>query len=121
MPFGVTNGVAGMQRVVEEMIEKENCSDVYPYVDNITICGNTREEHDKNLLKFKKAAEKYRITFNEDKSIVGVTKLSLLGYVIEKGVVKPDADRFQALDNMGVPWNLASQRRIVGLFSYYSK
>ena len=45
----------------------------------------------------------------------------MLGYVVEKGIVRPDPERFLALDNLGVPQNIASQRRVLGLFSYYSK
>ena len=52
IPFGVTNGVAGFQRTVDAIVAKENLSDVYVYVDNITIGGMTKEQHDKNLTEF---------------------------------------------------------------------
>ena len=57
MPFGITNGVAGMQRMIEQIIEKENLNDIFPYVDNITICGNSEKEHNLNLQKFRTAAK----------------------------------------------------------------
>ena len=58
MPFGVTNGVAGFQRTLDDMIKSEELRDTFTYVDNITICGNTQEEHDANLNKFLAAAFK---------------------------------------------------------------
>ena len=70
MPFGVTNGVAGFQRTLDDIIESEELKDTFAYVDNVTICGNTQEEHDANLNKFLDDAKKYNMTFNDDKSII---------------------------------------------------
>ena len=75
MPFGVTNGVAGFQRTLDDMIESEELRDTFAYVDNVTICGSTQEEHDANLNKFLDVAKKYNMTFNGDKSIISTTSI----------------------------------------------
>lgn len=121
IPFGVTNGVACFQRVIDDIIEKEKVSDTFAYVDNVTICGKTQNEHDTNLAKFLAAAKKYGITFNNDKSIISSTVIQLLGYEVKKGEIRPDPERLKSLKEMEPPKDAKSQQRIMGLFAYYSQ
>ena len=121
IPFGVTNGVACFQRVIDEIIKNENLQATFAYVDNLTVCGVTKEEHDSNLEKFLKAAEKYNLTFNEDKTIMSTTKISLLGFEVSKGQIKPDPDRLKPLKELKPPHDKKSQERLVGMFAYYSQ
>ena len=46
IPFGVTNGVAVFQRVIDEIIKNHQLKDTYAYLDNVTVAGRTQEEHD---------------------------------------------------------------------------
>ena len=39
MPFGITNGVACFQRVMNQFIEENNLNATFAYIDDITICG----------------------------------------------------------------------------------
>ena len=52
IPFGVTNGVAAFQRIIDKIVEQEKLTQTFPYLDNITIAGHTKEEHDCNVEKF---------------------------------------------------------------------
>jgi len=52
IPFGVTNGVACFQRTIDLIIKNEDLNGVVGYLDDITVCGMTVEEHDENLSKF---------------------------------------------------------------------
>ena len=61
------------------------------------------------------------MTFNDDKSIISTTSIQLLGHKISKGTIRPDTDRLRPLQEFPAPHNLASQRRIVGMFAHYSK
>ena len=121
VPFGVTNGVACFQRVIDEIIRKENLEDTFAYVDNLTICGHTKKEHDENLKKFLEIAKKYGITFNEDKSILSQTTIPLMGYQVSKGEVKPDPERLRPLKELPIPKSKKEQEKVVGLFAYYSQ
>ena len=57
IPFGVKNGVAAFQRVLDEILRKENVKGTFAYVDNVIVCGETEEEHEQNLKRFLKVAE----------------------------------------------------------------
>lgn len=120
IPFGVTNGVACFQRIMNNIIENEGLDGTFAYLDNVTICGHSQEEHDKALQAFLRAASKYRITFNEGKSIISSETINLLGYQVSRGLIKPDPERLRPLQEMAIPKNKAALRRVIGLFSYYS-
>jgi len=57
MPFGVTNGVSSFQRIMDNLVTEENLEGAFPFMDDVTICGNDQEEHDVNLKSFLEAAQ----------------------------------------------------------------
>ena len=52
IPFGVTNGVAAFQRTIDSIIENEKLAGTFAYLDNVTVCGTTLEDHDRNMTNF---------------------------------------------------------------------
>ncbi|QQP58573.1 Uncharacterized protein FKW44_003939, partial [Caligus rogercresseyi] len=121
IPFGVTNGVASFQRIIDFIIEKENLKNTFAYIDDVTICGKDLAEHEINLNKFMDAAKKYRLTINENKSKFRLTNIKLLGCEIAHGTLKPDPDRMKSLLDMPLPKDKKSLKRALGMFSHYSK
>ena len=121
IPFGVTNGVSAFQRTINKIIKTENLEATFAYVDNVTVCGETEEELSQNVAAFLRATEKYNITLNNDKTVLCTTSLSILGYTISNKTIAPDCSRLKPLLEMPPPMTLKSQKRIVGMFSYYSK
>ena len=102
------------------VLRKENIRDTFAYIDNVTVCGKNQEEHDRNLAHFLDCARKYNLTFNEDKSCLGAKEIKLLGFLASKGNIQPDPERLQPLKELAYPCNNESQKRVVGMFSYYS-
>ena len=121
IPFGVTNGVASFQRVMDDIIKRDYLSGTYAYIDNVTICGQNQAEHDLNLKDFMNSVVKYVLTLNKNKCLYSLTSIDLLGYTISKGSVKPDPDRLKGLMDFPVPQNLPSLQRAMGMFSHYSQ
>ena len=120
LPFGVTNGVACFQRLMDDMIRNYNLHGVYAYLDNLIICGKTQEDHDLVFKRFMEVANQLNLTFNETKSDLNKTSINFLGYTISNGTLSPDKDRLEPLLKFPEPQNIPSLRRLIGLFSYYS-
>ncbi|KAA3673289.1 uncharacterized protein DEA37_0015039 [Paragonimus westermani] len=121
IPFGVTNGVVCFQRLINNIITKANLKDTFAYVNNVTICGQNVSEHNINYGKFLNAVKEYSLTFNEDNTTIAAHTITLLGFQIPHGVIKPDPGRFRALRELPPPPpDLKSQQRTVGMFVYYS-
>ena len=121
IPFGVMNGVSAFQRVMDKIVADEKLPSVYVYVDNITIGGRTKLEHDQNLKTFLSAASRYNLQFNDSKTVTGVTSVKLLGYLVSHNSIKPDPDRIKPLLDIPAPHDDKSLRSILGLFAHYSR
>ena len=67
IPLGLKNAFPCFQRVVNESISKYNCKGTYAYLDDNTVCWQTREEHGENPKCFLNAAKRCNVTFNEKK------------------------------------------------------
>ena len=59
--FGITNGVACFQRIIDKFIPDNSLSYTIAYLHNITICGKNQEEHDENLNKLTEASKKFNL------------------------------------------------------------
>lgn len=121
IPFGVTNGVACFQKILNDFIQDENLRDTFAYVDDVVVCGKTQSEHDANLNKFMMAAKRYCFTVNYEKCNFNTRSVKILGHVIEKCSIRPDPDRLRALLDLPKPSDRKSLRRAVGMLSHYSK
>ena len=121
LAFGLTNAVPTFQRIMETFVKDYKLERTYPYLDDITICGRTKEEHDKNLHRFREAARKVNLTLNHDKCVFGVTEISLLGHIIANGTKKPNPDRLKALLDLPTPVTTVQLSRMIGFFAYYAK
>ena len=119
IPFGVTNGVACFQRIINNVIRDNKLKDSFAYLDNVTICGHSQAEHDTNLKNLRECARKHGIIFN-DKGDISKREIDLIGYRVSKGNVKPDPERMEPLRKMPPPPNMKAQKRAIGLFAYYS-
>ena len=66
-------------------------------------------------------AKSNNLKFNNDKCIFSSTSIDLLGYNIKNNEIRPDPARLQPLRDIPAPQNLTIQKKVVGLFAYYSK
>ena len=121
IPFGVTNGVSAFQRTIDKVIQVEQLQDTFAFVDNVTVCGMTKEELEINVAAFHKVREKYNLTLNDDKTISFSTSITILGYTVSFQSIRPDQERLKPLLEMPPPTSLKSQKRIIGMFAYHSK
>jgi hypothetical protein len=121
IPMGVTNGVAAFQRVMNTFIAENNLESTYAYLDDLTICGSSKDEHDRNLARFWDAAQKYNLTLNKDKCKFMMEKINVLGYSISEGELSPDPERMRPLLELPLPRDSKSLQRIIGFFAYYAK
>lgn len=119
--MGVTNGVPTFQRIMNDFIQLNNLDKTWAYLDDITIGGETVEEHETNLQRFLRAASKANLVLNMNKSKFNLESIKLLGYSIADGNLRPDPDRLQPLINLALPQNPKEIQRLLGFFAYYAR
>jgi len=121
IPFGVTNGVASFQRIMDKIISDEKLEGTFVYIDNVTVCGHNFANHNHNLKRFMVALKKYNLTLNDDKCVFGVDTINLLGYTVKKGSMSPDPERLKPLLGLPIPNNMRALKRALGMFAHYSQ
>ena len=120
IPYGICNAVGAFQRIITKIIDEDGLKGTYPYLDDVTIAGNTLEELDERAQQFENACKRRNMTLNEDKTVRNVNCLNILGYQIKHQHISPDPDRLKPLMDMPVPSTLKELKRVRGLFAYYS-
>ena len=73
------------------------------------------------MADFLKVVSKRNLTLNESNSVLSSSTIIVLGYLIGNGVVRPGQERLRPLQELPLPTNVRSQRRVLGLFAYYAK
>ena len=106
IPFEFKNAVPCFQRVIDAITTEHDYKDTFAYLDDITVCGKTRKEHDKNLKRFLEAANKCGFMFNDKKCKYAQTSINLLRYSIGNGIPKPDPDRVKPVLELFSPKNV---------------
>ena len=100
-----------------KFVKDNHLKAVFPYIDNITICGKDQDDHDTNLKLFQEAAQRANLKFNDSKSVFSTQRLPLLGYIIENGCISPDPERLRPLLELPLPQNSKSLNILNGFLT----
>jgi len=121
LPFGVTNGVPAFQRTMHSIVDSEKLVDTFPYLDNITVGGTTQAEHDLNAQHLLRALKGKNMTLIATKTISSDSEVSMLGYRVGYGVIRPDPERLKPPRELRTPLSKRALQRALGLFAYYAR
>ncbi|MFX1564349.1 MAG: reverse transcriptase domain-containing protein, partial [Promethearchaeota archaeon] len=121
IPMGVTNAVSAFQRIMNSFIRENSLVSTFAYLDDLLVCGRSKDEHDANLHRFLSAASQCNLIINSVKSKYTLTEVKWLGYLISEGKIRPDPARLEPLVKLRVPDSRKSLGRVIGLFAYYAK
>lgn len=119
LPFGVCNGPASFQRLMEEILGDcigKNCS---VYFDDLIVYGKNEEDHLQNLhmvlSKFRKAGMKIR----PEKCELFRKEVKFLGHMVSKEGFFMDPGKVKAITNWAIPTNLKELETFLGTCMYY--
>ena len=121
VPFDVSNGVACFQREMTDFVQKKGLTGVFPYLEDIAICGKDQEAHDANLECFIEAAERKNIIYNEEKCVFLTRCLAILGSIVNEGEILPYPEHLRSLRELHVSNSTKSSNGCKGQFAYYSQ
>ena len=120
MPFGLRNGPAVFQRLMDRIMHLDQ-EWARVYIDDIVVFSASWEEHclhlDKVLTRLKDAG----LTANVKKCEWGQTQCEFLGHVVGKGRVSPAELKVGAVRLFPVPITKHQVRQFLGLTGYYRR
>ena len=125
MPFGLCNGPAVFQRLMQRVLMGLNPTDgpdfVAVYLDDVLIFSQTLQEHLIHLRQVIGRLREAGLKLKPSKCHFVRREVQYLGHVITPEGLKPNPDHVAAVRNFPVPQNTREIRQFVGLASYYRR
>ena len=120
MPFGLRNGPAVFQRLMDFLLHKDKeYSQVY--IDDIAIFSATWEEHCHHIGVVLSRLQEAGLTANASKCQWAQTQVEFLGHVVGKGKVCPADLKVKAVRDFHMPRTKKGVRQFLGLTGYYRR
>ena len=119
MPFGLANGPAHFQRVMDIVFRDLLGVCVMVYIDDIVIYSKNMNEHLKHLeLVFDRLAF-FGLQIKAEKCHFALPEIKLLGFVLNRDGIKANPDKTSAIASMPPPRTVKQVRSFLGMTGYY--
>ena len=120
MPFGLRNGPAVFQRLMDRVLDADkHFSQVY--IDDIVVFSDTWEQHCLDISVVLGRLGDAGLTANVSKCQWGQTQIEFLGHMVGQGLVCPAQLKVQAVKDFVMPTTKKAVRQFLGLAGYYRK
>ena len=127
MPMGVTNGNAGFQQMLENLLESvRGCAD--PFVDDVIIASGDPsmsyeellEAHERDVTRVLDLLVRHKLTGSSAKATIAVSEVVSTGHVVGNGRRKPIPGIVAAIEHCEKPKTVSELRAYLGVCNYYS-
>ncbi|KAL4103818.1 hypothetical protein QTP88_019153 [Uroleucon formosanum] len=116
LPFGINNAAEICQKWNMKVFG--GIENVFIYLDDILIFGDTEAQHDYALKQVLDLAMKNNIKFNKNKIQYKVDKVNYLGHIFSYEGMKLDSDRIKSIFEYEVPKTIKYLQRFLGMVNY---
>lgn len=119
LPFGLSSSPGIFQRFMSQLFDK--MEGVAAYLDDIIVCGSSKEEHNERLIKVLQILQDHNVKINKNKSVLYAESLEYLGYHISGKGIKPSNKKLEAIVKAPTPTSVAEVHSFVGMITYYCR
>ncbi|XP_069089507.1 uncharacterized protein [Pleurodeles waltl] len=102
LPFGLHGAPATFQRLMDQLLRPFH-DFTAAYLDDIVIFSSTWSDHLLHLGEVFSAVAAAGLTANPKKCVLGQTQIAYLGYVIGKGMLRPQQDKVATIRQIPLP------------------
>ena len=121
LPFGVTNGPATFQRLMDLTMTGLNYQICLVYLDDIILMSRTVEEHLERLVLILDRLRNAGLKLKPSKCKILQKTISFLGHIVSDQGIATDSEKVKAVEEWPTPKNVTEVRSFVGLCSYYRR
>ena len=114
--FGISCAPEMFQRIMRSILV--GCEGVTNFIDDIIVCGRTKEEHDRRLDRVIEILSMKGLTLNEKKCVFGKNEIVFLGFQISGQRYKPLESKVEAVNRFRAPKTAEEVRSILGLVNF---
>ena len=120
MPFGLRNGPAVFQRLMDSIMHKD-LGHARVYIDDIAVFSATWKEHCDHIAQVLTRLKEAGLTANVKKCQWGQTQCEFLGHIVGHGRVSPADLKVGAVRDFPDPTTKRKVRQFLGLTGYYRR
>ncbi|EGT54255.1 hypothetical protein CAEBREN_31218 [Caenorhabditis brenneri] len=120
MPMGLKGSPDTFNQAMEEVKQKYSGSMIV-YVDDIVLVSETEEQHVKDLEEFFQLMIKMGLKLKAEKSQIGRTRITFLGFDIENNTIQPNGEKTKAIREFPAPRNITEVKQFLGMCSYFRR
>ncbi|XP_072022821.1 uncharacterized protein [Amphiura filiformis] len=117
MAFGLVNSGATFNRIMRKLLR--GLQSVDNYIDDILVHTASWEEHIETLRELLQRLRKAKLTARPTKCYIGFEKVEFLGHVVGQGMLQPNSNKLEAIQNAPRPQTKTQLRSFLGLANYY--
>ena len=121
MPFGVCNGAATCQRLMELVLQRLQWQICLIYLDDVIVYSKNFEEHVQRLDLVLERIVEAGLKLKSEKCEMLRSKVVFLGHVISEKGIEPNPDNVANILSLSPPKTVKEVRQIVGMGSYYRR
>ena len=118
MLFGLTNSPSAFQRMMDDILRGTEHFTVV-YLDDILIYSQNLEEHRVHVKEVLQRLKDNDLFCKPEKCVFETDCLEYLGTWIEKGTLRMDKDKLEAIENWPIPRKVKDVRSFLGFANFY--
>ncbi|GJX59009.1 putative reverse transcriptase domain-containing protein [Tanacetum coccineum] len=121
MPFGLTNTPAVFMDLMNQVCKLYLDKFVIVFIDDILIYSKSKAEHAEHLKLILELLKKEELYAKFSKCGFWLSKVQLLGHVIDSEGIHVDPAKIESIKDWGSPKTLTEIRQFLGLAGYYRR
>ncbi|KAL0305166.1 UNVERIFIED_CONTAM: Retrovirus-related Pol polyprotein from transposon [Sesamum calycinum] len=121
MPFGLTNAPATFSTMMNQVLHGFLDEFVVVYLDDIVVYSGTLAEHVEHLRQVLTRLREHELYAKVSKCSFAQETISFLGHIVERGRIRMDPKKVQAIEEWRPPSDVHELRSFLGLANYYRR
>ncbi|KAL2230819.1 UNVERIFIED_CONTAM: Retrovirus-related Pol polyprotein from transposon gypsy [Sesamum indicum] len=119
MPFGLTNTLATFSTLMNQVLHGYLDEFVVVYLDDIVMYSRTLVEYEDHLRQVLTRLREHELYVQVSKCSFARESISFLGHILERGRIRKDLKKVQAIEEWKPPSDVHDLRSFLGLANYY--